>query len=139
MSIDEPIGSGFSYIGSTSSNSADLGPIGAIECLNLTGVFLKLSVNSANSSTSSFFNCSPKLYTTSVGFLKLLNFDLAFIVEPRLGAFIVDDDAVLPVVALLVTPILVVGLLIPLARFVGVSVVSFGEALKLLEFLPIDD
>lgn len=57
-------------MGSISSISVDLGPVGAILCLNLTvGALLKvlLSISEANSSKS-FFKALLKLYAT-VGLL----------------------------------------------------------------------
>ena len=80
MSSDENIGSTLLYIASVSSLSADFGPVGAIECLNLTGVFLTYST-----SISSFAG-STKLLFASVGFLRPLAKVLALTTPAILGA-----------------------------------------------------
>ena len=49
-------------------------------------------------------------------------------VDPRLGAFMAEEEPLLAVVGLLAMPALVVGLLMPLNLLAGASAVSFGEA-----------
>lgn len=57
-----------------------------------------------------------------------MNLVLAFMVDPRLGAFMAEEEPLLAVVGLLAMPALVVGLLMPLNLLAGASAVSFGEA-----------
>ena len=52
-------------------------------------------------------------------------------VDPRLGAFMAEEEPLLAVVGLLAMPTLVVGLLMP-DLLAGVSAVPFGEALAAL-------
>jgi len=53
-------------------------------------------------------------------------------VDPRLGAFMAEEEPLLAVVGLLAMPTLVVGLLMPLNLLAAASAVSFGEALAAL-------
>lgn len=69
------------YIASVSSLSADFGPAGAIECLNLTGVFFTTSAISFSS-----FSDSTMLPFKSAGFLKPLARAFAFATPAMLGA-----------------------------------------------------
>lgn len=61
-----------------------------------------------------------------------MNLLLAFMADPRLGAFMADEEPLLAVVGLLAVPMPVVGLLRPVALLAGASAVSLGEALAAL-------